>query len=196
MCHAGVPELRAELGINCESLISFFQCHTLNRLPPAQLKAVYLLVLIWQGNRFSNRNLQQIIVCSARKIRSNNSTLGASGIRLGPWIRSWPQLERLLREGNLCTAHMLVEQLRVYHWCASAQKTFHHLYLHYVQQTQALFHTRREPSLCMTSVVSWDFGLHVHWDWLRITHREPARTAAKTYGRSAHLVPSWMQCFK
>lgn len=71
------------LGISSQLLASFSQSPILNHFHPPELAAVYLLILIWQGNHCSYIDLQQIILCSARRMRSTSSTPDASGILSG-----------------------------------------------------------------------------------------------------------------
>lgn len=74
-------------------------------------------------------NLQQTIVCSARKMRSTSSTsstLGASGTVSGEYGLGPDPRCKALRDGNWCTACVLVERLPP--WYASVQETFCQLY--------------------------------------------------------------------
>lgn len=138
--------------MNCEPPVSFFQCHTLNHLQPAQLEAHYLLIVIWQGNHCNNMNLQQIIVCSARKIRSNNSTLGARGVASGGYGLGPDPSWRHVWKGNLCTVHMLLKQLHINHCCTSAQKTFHDLNLHYGAADTVFFTSSDVQTFCPSHI--------------------------------------------
>lgn len=143
MCSTGVPEINAGLGKSGQLLASFFQCPTLNDFHPPQLPAVYLLILIWLRNHCSYINLQQIISCSVRKMRSTSSTPGASGndgYGSGPDPR-W----EALREDNLCPDNLCAGGAT-----ASLVWKCSRGFLSTVQQTQALFHTLREPRLSRT----------------------------------------------
>lgn len=174
--------------MSSDLLASFFQCPTLNNFHPPQPAAVYLLILIWQGNHCSYTNLQQISVCSARKMRSTSSTPGASGIASGG-CGLCPDLREALREGNLCAACVLLEQLHP--WYASAQEIFCQLC-----SKLKLSFTLSESRDSIWCCCKQDFGFHLHWDWLHVAQDEPAHTGAKAYSHSAHLMPSWMQLLK